>query len=198
MTRSLRKAALAAACLLWIGAVGLGSLAMLRYQSQAGGDQAAPAEWPAESQLPLDRQRPTLLLFAHPRCSCSRATLAELGRLLAQSQDRWRTHVLFYVPEQEAESFAATDLWERAARIPGVELHIDRGGSEAQRFHGQTSGHVALYSPQGQRIFDGGITVARGHEGTSRGQDALLALLQGKPAATNHAVYGCAIHPTNK
>ena len=44
--------------------------------------------WPPSSQIPLDQTSPTLLLFLHPRCPCSRSSLAELERLLAFASKR--------------------------------------------------------------------------------------------------------------
>ena len=71
---------------------------------------------------------------------------------------------------------------------------ITLGGVEARRFHGETSGHVVLYDPQGQRLFDGGITASRGHAGDSPGLGALLALLHKQTSRQWHtAIFGCRI-----
>ena len=38
-------------------------------------------QWPAESTIARLTERPTLVLFLHPKCPCSRATVGELERL---------------------------------------------------------------------------------------------------------------------
>ncbi|HTN03085.1 MAG TPA: hypothetical protein VL132_14455, partial [Planctomycetaceae bacterium] len=44
--------------------------------------------WPADSQLPRVPGRPMVVVFLHPRCPCSRATLEELSRLMTRIADR--------------------------------------------------------------------------------------------------------------
>jgi hypothetical protein len=43
----------------------------------AAGD--APAQWPADSGLSRAGDAPTLILFAHPQCACTRASLGGLA-----------------------------------------------------------------------------------------------------------------------
>jgi hypothetical protein len=140
------------------------------------------------------RGRPTLLVFVHPRCPCSGATIGELARILAKYHNRVTTAVFFYSPSTEAPEWHRTDLWLAASAIPGVRITEDLDGSAARMFGAYTSGETLLYTPDGRLAFHGGITPARGHEGDSAGQDAILSLLSGKPAASNSApVFGCSI-----
>ena len=75
-----------------------------------------------------------------------------------------------------------------------MTVQADDDGREARLFHAETSGHTALYGAQGQLIFDGGITVSRGHEGDNDGTEAILALLHDKtPDRAQTPVYGCLI-----
>jgi hypothetical protein len=71
----LKKSALAWAVLgaLWFGGVAAGLGWLASYASRPGATGRAPATWPETSAIPRDPGRPTLLLFVHPRCSCSRA-----------------------------------------------------------------------------------------------------------------------------
>ena len=48
--------------------------------SRPGGDPEAPARWPEASALVRNADGPTLVLFAHPKCPCTDASLAELAR----------------------------------------------------------------------------------------------------------------------
>jgi hypothetical protein len=154
----------------------------------------APLTWPEASRLERDRSQPVLVMFIHPHCSCSRASLGELERLIAECQGRFRAHLLFIQPDGTPAGWADTDLWRRAAAIPGANVSLDAAGAEARRFGSETSGHVVLYAPDGRLLFHGGITIARGHEGDSPGRAALRSLLRGEdttPALV--PVFGCAL-----
>jgi hypothetical protein len=51
---------------------------------------------------------------------------------------------------------------------------------------------VVLYSPNGELLFSGGITGSRGHAGQNPGEDAVIALVNGRSLPLTHAhVYGC-------
>src|SRR6266481_530299 len=76
---------LVVALALWLGALGVTLPVLWSYESAPGEGAGAPARWPSDSRIPLDRTRPTLLVFLHPRCPCSRATATELERLLAST-----------------------------------------------------------------------------------------------------------------
>jgi hypothetical protein len=101
---------------------------------------------------------------------------------------------VFFRPEGSAASWGRTSLRNAAEAIPGVRAVDDVGGKEAALFGIVASGHVLLYDPGGRRLFSGGITVARGHEGDNDGAAAVLRLVDGSgPAAACHPVFGCPI-----
>ena len=58
--------------------ISLAMVGLVRYKGQAGVANGAPARWPAPSRIELIPGQPTLALFAHPKCPCTRASLAEL------------------------------------------------------------------------------------------------------------------------
>lgn len=190
--RSVGAVALAA---VWVVATACGFVALTVYSTTPGASAPVAQRWPAQSRLaePSD-SRATLVLFAHPRCSCTRATLAEFERLLARTIDRVEAHVVFVRPPGAARGWEETDLWRRARRVPGVRVDVDDGGAEAERFGARTSGHVLLYDRDGVLRFSGGITASRGHEGQSPGRQAIEATLAGEPGQlTDAPVYGCAL-----
>lgn len=187
-----RSVVLRVVCGMWLLLVVLGCVGLWRYKYKQLAEPAASTLWPAASELPRAKVLPTLLMFVHPRCSCSRASLAELAKLMTRAQGRVSAHVVFYRPAGTAPSWAHGELWTAAALIPGVSLHDDEGGREAQLFHSETSGHAVLYDPAGWLLFDGGLTAARGHEGDSLGKQALLELLHGRTPTQDQApVFGC-------
>jgi hypothetical protein len=169
-------------------------VALWHYKSTPGPQGAFPPNWPVQSTLRREAGSPTLLVFLHPRCPCSRATISELSRLITLAPARLRVQVVFHLPEGEGDAFAKTELWQRARELTGVDATIDRGGAETRRFGAATSGQTLLYGADGTLQFAGGITVARGHEGRSPGMDRILALASGKQADRPTApVFGCAL-----
>src|SRR5882672_4378468 len=71
---------------------------LLRYSGAPGQSGSALARWPDDAPVGLERDRPTLLLFAHPQCPCTKATVGELDRIAARCRDR--VHVIaFFLSE---------------------------------------------------------------------------------------------------
>jgi hypothetical protein len=186
------------AFVLWLAVVGGGTLEMTRYSNSPGGSGQAPARWPADSQIPFDASRPTLIMFAHPRCPCTRASLGELAVLLAQFPGKINAHVVFLKPVDTVANWERSDLWRTASAIPDVTVYTDNAGTEARRFHAETSGQTLLYDRSGALQFQGGITLARGHAGDNPGRTALQDLMrEGRPSRVRTPVFGCSLFDTN-
>lgn len=178
----------------WLLMVGIGFGFFARHEFRAGDDPKAPAQWPDSSQLALAKDRPTLLVFAHPQCPCSVATMEELARVIAHNSQPVHLSVVLFEPSERDSSWQKSAAVRRARSIPGANLAWDREGLEAARFHAHTSGHTLLYSANGRLLFDGGITGSRGHVGENAGQTALLSLLNGsQPTVQATPVFGCPI-----
>jgi hypothetical protein len=181
-------------CALWLVAAGAGFVVILNYQSGSGPAGITPQHWPLGAQIVLDHNRDTLIMFAHPQCPCTRASLEELNRLLARSQGRVAAQVLFFKPGKFPSDWTRTDLWRNAAAIPGVTVHEDLDGAQARVFGAETSGYVLLYDTRGQLLFKGGITGSRGHAGDNAGEDAIVSLLTERDASVKQTqVYGCSL-----
>ncbi len=165
------------------------------YEGRPGAKEPAPACWPEDSLLAAPAGRYRLLMFVHPGCPCTRASVAELGKLLSHTADRADVDVVVFRPDAEAEAWAETGLWDSLCALAGVRVRHDRGGREARRFRAATSGHVALFDAHGALRFHGGITATRGHEGDNAGSDAVRAFLrQGASATIETPVFGCPIY----
>jgi hypothetical protein len=185
------------ALVLWLAVVGSATILMIRYSNTPGSGRPAPVVWPKASQIPFDSSRPTLVMFAHSQCPCTRASLGELERLLAQVPGRLSAHVVFLKPGDTAADWEKTDLWRRASSMSGVSVYMDNAGIEARRFHSETSGQTLLYDPAGNLRFQGGITFARGHAGDNPGRTALQELLRnGYSNQVETPVFGCALFET--
>lgn len=175
----------------------MGARTLLRYANKSSPVTSPPADWPLASRIPHVPGLANLLVFAHPQCPCTRATLGELELILARVGPV-DAYVIFAAPESVSNESEKSDLWNTAVAIPHVHAMIDRGGLEAWRFHATTSGQTMLYNGTGTLLFAGGITASRGHAGPSDGHDSLVALLgggvmRGASWRTTAPVFGCSL-----
>jgi hypothetical protein len=189
----IRTWATALGVVVWLALLGCGFAVLLEEQSLAGAPAHAPATWPGSTRVPTVAERPTLVVFAHPRCACTRATLRELERVVARSAGRATTSVILVLPRTASGDWSRSPLVQAAREIPGATVLLDRNGVEARRFGTHTSGQALLYDTHGRLRFAGGLTSARGHEGDNAGSDALVARIAGDtPSSARSAVFGCA------
>ncbi|MDX2166283.1 MAG: RedB protein [Deltaproteobacteria bacterium] len=178
--------------LLWTAAIAAGLVGLWRYDFKRGAAAAVPDYAAFADEAGRAGDQAHLVMLAHPRCPCTRASIAELARLMAQAPGRLVADVYFVQPPGTADDFVETDLWQSAAAIPGVRVWRDRDGRAAARFGAETSGQVVLFDAAGRRRFQGGITAARGHEGDNAGRAAVLAALDGD-APADTPVFGCGL-----
>lgn len=179
---------------LWLFAVGTRIVLILDYENASGSVGAAPERLLSGTQIPLEHNRDTLIMFAHPKCPCTRASVEELNRLLAQSNGRIAAHVFFFKPAGYPDDWTRTDLWRSAAAIPGVTVQDDVDDALARKFGAETSGYVLLYDTHGKLLFRGGITGSRGHAGDNVGETAIISLAMGQSTTvTQTPVYGCSL-----
>lgn len=184
-------AVLVAAGIAWMAVVVAGMGLLMAYDNRPGEVADAPSTWPADSRLPRDAGGPTLVMLAHPRCDCTKASVTELAELLARSPRRPRTFVVFIRPGQFPGGWEQTPLWRTAAGMSGVTVVRDDDGAEARRFGVKTSGQVLLYDAAGRLLYSGGTTGSRGKTGNNAGRAAILAALEGGAADPSRPVFGC-------
>jgi hypothetical protein len=183
---------LVVALVVWVAVAGVGFVTLALYETAPGDSGAAPATWPQATTLPAPEDRPALVVLAHPQCPCTRASIAELERLMRDVYGHTDAYVLFLQPASASEEWVESDLWRHADRIPGVRAVRDPGGHEARRFGAATSGHAVLYDADGRLRFSGGLTASRGHEGDNEGRAALTRLLTENDAERGATpIYGC-------
>jgi hypothetical protein len=187
----------AAGVLTWACLVGVGVKHLSSYATTPGEQEAAPPTWPVETSLAPTSGRSTLVMFVHPKCPCSRASLSELNLIMNADDDHASAFVVFLRPSGVAADWERTDTWESAGIIPRATRIVDRDGAEARRFGALTSGHVVLYDPDGHLQYAGGITESRGHAGNNVGRETVLELLaNGAAAHHGHSVFGCPLGET--
>lgn len=179
---------------IWFGASYGGLVMLTMYANSPGPSHQAPRRWPVTSSIRLSDRGATLILFAHPRCPCTRASLGELEKIAARFPDSVTLWVVFFKPTEFEDSWDQTDLRRTAEAIPAVRVASDMDGDEAHRFNATTSGQVLLYNDQGELLYSGGITLARGHAGDNAGRSAIESYLMGNlPISRQSPVFGCPI-----
>lgn len=138
------------------------------------------------------QDKPRLLVFLHPKCTCSKATMMELQSLLPDLKGIDVT-VLFRNVSADKE-WLSGELYESALKTKGLTVAIDDNGDEAKRFGAHTSGHTVLISTDKSIVFSGGLTPMRGHPGETEGKAFLRQWNQSrKPASLITEIFGCNI-----
>jgi hypothetical protein len=180
--------------LVWGAAVSAGGASLWKYAGTAGAVATPPEQWPMQSSIRREPGNATIVMLAHPRCPCTRASIAELAILMRRAEQHARAHVLLIRPAGAEPDWEKTDLWRSAAAIPGVSVHSDVGGAEAALFKASTSGQTVVYDAAGRLLFRGGITGSRGHEGDNVGLQRIVSLLtRGYADRSDSKVFGCVL-----
>lgn len=179
----------------WVLAILGGQRWWLAYQYTAGEEPVdLPTTWPANSALSPTPGRPTLLLFVHPNCPCSQASVKELIWILGHNDGPLDAAVLLWCPTNAPDDWLPSSWAQRNTALPPYHLILDEGGREAGLFHVLHSGTVLLYNADGQLVYRGGITGGRGHSGDNPGRRAVLRRLQQHPA-DRQPIFGCPLCP---
>ncbi|MES2503419.1 MAG: hypothetical protein V4534_00920 [Myxococcota bacterium] len=179
----------------WLVLMIIGLSKLWEYSAKPGSAAQTPQTWPQKTTIPKQTSLDSLVIFAHPDCPCSYATVGELNEILAQVNHRLDVHVLFVTPKNPDANWTQTRLWRAAKAIPGVSVSLDENGVESRRFGAKTSGQVNLYDPQGRLVFSGGITSARGHSGDNAGKSAIVSFINERKTTVKHTpVFGCVLY----
>ena len=96
-----RAVAWAGAFATWLGLTVFVLAALTSYSSRAGSAAVGSSTvWPAASKLPESTDRAALVLIAHTKCACTRASLRELEGAMARAHGRIDAFVLFVGPRE--------------------------------------------------------------------------------------------------
>ena len=141
-------------------AISVGLRVLLAYETAPGDKPKTPTSesWPAASALNRVVGRKTLIVLAHPRCACTRATIAELEKILARVKEAPLTFVVFLSAQFVDRDPNRESLWQAVSALPGVQIFTDQSGAEARLFGASTSGQTLLFDERGRLLFRGGIT----------------------------------------
>lgn len=181
----------------WLIVVGTGFAALLQYKAtpgEANQTTSEPSHFPESVSLQRHADRPTLLMFAHPCCPCTTASLRELTAILAECPQLQPATVIFTLPPRAPDEWSNAPIVELARQTRGIQVLMDDEAQLTTKFGVQTSGHVLFYDAAGTKQFSGGITALRGHEGWSAGRGAIVALCRNLPCERQTTpVFGCSL-----
>lgn len=177
--------------LAWVTALALGFALLAGWEITPGTASPAPARWPIAATISRSGEHPTIVMFAHPYCPCTRASLAELAAVMRDDRHDATATVVFFAPDDAVELDSPT--WAAAGDLPRTRRVLDHGGVLAKLFGATTSGHLVIYDREGGLLFSGGITGSRGHVGDNIGRRSVLARLTEQPAQPTYDVFGCSL-----
>lgn len=181
---------------LWTSLIIIGFTLVGHYETTPGQTKESHLFWPAKSHLKRQPEKTTLVLFAHPHCACTRASLEELSKILSSrlKEETTNTYVVFYKSDKLGSNLEKTAIWQQAASIPHVTVLADNNGREAEKFQATVSGQTFLYDTEGKLQFNGGITAFRGHIGDNYGEESIITFLNKGYTKTKHTfVFGCSL-----
>jgi hypothetical protein len=193
MNKRILTASLLVAGALWIATVAVAFESIRRFEVTPGLPASAPRDWPANTRVARTPGTWSLVMLVHPHCSCSRASVEELGAIIEKAPADVHTTVLVYRPHEMAAGWERTNVYDAATRLRRAHVVIDRDGAEAAIFGGFTSGQTFLYDGDGRLRFAGGVTSLRGHAGLNRGRADVIRIASERSGTGSHPVFGCAI-----
>lgn len=197
MKRRILILSLLAAGALWVTTIAMAFDAIRRFEVTPGLPASAPRMWPASTVVPRTPGTWSLVMLVHPHCSCSRASMQELGAIIEKAPHDVQTTVLVYRPHEMPAGWERTSVYDAATRLHRTRVLIDEDGAEAGRFGGFTSGQTFLYDGEGRLRFAGGVTSLRGHAGLNRGRVDVIRIANDHSGNGSHPVFGCAISTPN-
>jgi len=163
---------------------------LMAFDSTPGAPASAPVRWPKQTSFTRVAGRKQLLMFVHPECTCSIASLEQLRNLQKMTAERLDMRVVLW--GRPATNSSGRN-WRQ--EIGSAALFEDRDGSEARLFGAKTSGQTLIYDEVGNLIYSGGVTVFRGEGG---GEPILRRIMQTLNNADRRPsfrmpVFGCPI-----
>ncbi|MEO5969296.1 MAG: hypothetical protein ABIQ95_05165 [Bdellovibrionia bacterium] len=179
---------------IWILAVCIGFFFLEKYKSTPGKAGTEFKVLPPQSEIDLSDKPYTLVMFGHPKCPCSRASLVELEKLMSVYSKNFGIKIIFYHPKTATPDWFETDIVAKAKSLPDVKVTFDPDGRLANIIGARTSGMTYVFDKQRRQIFMGGITGSRGHEGENDGTRSIASIAEtGKPILTTTKVFGCSL-----
>ena len=138
--------------------------------------------------------RPSVVVFYHPRCSCTTSSVRMLERLTSCCRPSPQITGYAFCPLSESDKWIDTPLTRKIRSLPRSRVIVDRGGAVCDRTGVSVSGHVLVIDTLGNVSFSGGITPSRAHEGDSAAGAQFERCLNRPCAYSAWPVFGCHIN----
>lgn len=154
---------------------------------------AAPLGSSPPARVATDGQTGLVRVFAHPFCPCFNDTLEALTAVQARVGSRVRIEVVFVWADPSSHEIDASTSIRTASKLPGATVHYDTTGSLAAAYQAVSSGHLVFHDAAGVLRFQGGITTARGHAGSTVAREQLIDLIETPHAGplVTTPIFGC-------
>lgn len=151
---------------------------------------AKSRNWPEGAPLTLDPARLTLLVFVHPQCRGTEATLQTLAHVMERCAGHANVTIMLYEDPALLAYWKGSPIKAVAESIPGATVRNDSLGEAASFFDVTTSGSALLFAPDGTLLYRGGITPGLGQVG--EGDVLQTWLLEGR-GVRHEPVFGCSL-----
>ena len=144
---------------------------------------AASPTWPGTGVLQLAADRPTLLMFVHPECACSRASIGELQQLMTDCKNHVAVHLLFFKPTESTRTNGTIPaFWTDAKAIQARDVRIDPGGTVGGGLRRPKQADRSWYAtPKVGSSLVAASPMDSGHFGDNAGLDAAIAIVGSAP-----------------
>ncbi len=174
--------------------IGLISTGYLYLFITTPGKQSQIQYWPQKSKIAVSQDKPTLVIFFHPKCVCSKASFDELSLLLKEVHAPLSVKLVFIRYHNKTEDWHKTDLYQRASAVKGSEVLNDMDGLSAKLLGASTSGIAFLINHERKIVFQGGLTPARGNMGRTPASAFIINWVNTKAKTVTpflSKVFGC-------
>ena len=101
----------------WLGLVLVGLWKINQYSNTPGESARASQRLPSISGVAVSSGLATLVLFLHPKCGCSKATLGELAQLVPKISAKSKVNIVFLKPDGFTDADVRGSLWAEANEI---------------------------------------------------------------------------------
>lgn len=140
--------------------------------------------------LNLNPDQLSVLVFIHPECPCTPASLRTLSRLVDECTADFDLQILV-ASYGDTNSLQSTNA-RLAEAIPKATVQPDPNGTIAQSLDAHVSGTICVVAPNNNLLYLGGLTNSRGCETIGPHFQIIKQVIQNRwSAAVTTSVYGC-------
>ena len=177
---------------IWLLATIVGFAHLHAYANTPFPIRGTASSWPAHSRLTAGLDKPTVVVFLHPYCPCSKATVSALQELADHYGSSVQFDAVFVRPKGVGAGWEHSDLYATCRQDKAITTFVDDLGVEAKDFGAMASGQAYVFDAHGQIALAGGLTPARGEVWTDRQRDLIVEALQGHRGIRT-PTFGCAL-----